>query len=245
MRDNPNPREVPMRLCRRSRPRGPGPRRGDRGQRRAGAAAGRPTPSGSPCPACWPAVTCSSRTCPAPARRRWPRRWRPASAARRTGSSSPPTCCRPTSPACRCGTSARGPSSSDPGPVFANVVVADEINRASPKTQSALLEVMEEAQVTVDGVDAPGARAVPGRGDAEPDRPGGHLPAARGAARPVPHADLASATPTWRSRRRSSPAAPAPAPPVLRPVTTPDRSSARSRPAGGPRRGRDRPATSR
>jgi MoxR-like ATPase len=38
-----------------------------------------------------------------------------------------------------------------PGPVFANVVVADEINRASPKTQSALLEVMEEAQVTVDG----------------------------------------------------------------------------------------------
>ncbi|MFC4533081.1 AAA family ATPase [Sphaerisporangium dianthi] len=38
-----------------------------------------------------------------------------------------------------------------PGPVFANVVVADEINRASPKTQSALLEVMEEDQVTVDG----------------------------------------------------------------------------------------------
>ncbi len=38
------------------------------------------------------------------------------------------------------------------GPVFANVVLADEINRASPKTQSALLEVMEERQVTVDGV---------------------------------------------------------------------------------------------
>jgi MoxR-like ATPase len=38
-----------------------------------------------------------------------------------------------------------------PGPVFANVVVADEINRASPKTQSALLEVMEERTVTVDG----------------------------------------------------------------------------------------------
>ncbi|MBV2364422.1 AAA family ATPase [Streptomonospora nanhaiensis] len=38
-----------------------------------------------------------------------------------------------------------------PGPVFANVVVADEINRASPKTQSALLEVMEEGMVTVDG----------------------------------------------------------------------------------------------
>jgi MoxR-like ATPase len=39
-----------------------------------------------------------------------------------------------------------------PGPVFANIVIADEINRASPKTQSALLECMEERQVTVDGV---------------------------------------------------------------------------------------------
>ncbi|QHT56133.1 MoxR family ATPase [Cellulomonas sp. H30R-01] len=38
------------------------------------------------------------------------------------------------------------------GPVFASVVLADEINRASPKTQAALLEVMEEGQVTVDGV---------------------------------------------------------------------------------------------
>jgi MoxR-like ATPase len=37
------------------------------------------------------------------------------------------------------------------GPVFANVVLADEINRAPPKTQSALLEAMEEGQVTVDG----------------------------------------------------------------------------------------------
>ena len=39
-----------------------------------------------------------------------------------------------------------------PGPVFANVLLADEINRATPRTQSALLEVMEEHQVTVDGV---------------------------------------------------------------------------------------------
>jgi MoxR-like ATPase len=38
-----------------------------------------------------------------------------------------------------------------PGPLFANVVLADEINRASPKTQSALLEAMEERQITVDG----------------------------------------------------------------------------------------------
>lgn len=41
------------------------------------------------------------------------------------------------------------------GPIFAEIVLADEINRASPKTQSALLEVMEEAQVTVDGVSHP------------------------------------------------------------------------------------------
>ena len=39
-----------------------------------------------------------------------------------------------------------------PGPIFANIVIGDEINRASPKTQSALLESMEEGQVTVDGV---------------------------------------------------------------------------------------------
>lgn len=39
-----------------------------------------------------------------------------------------------------------------PGPVFSNVLLADEINRATPRTQSALLEVMEEQQVTTDGV---------------------------------------------------------------------------------------------
>jgi MoxR-like ATPase len=38
-----------------------------------------------------------------------------------------------------------------PGPVFANLVLVDEINRASPKTQSALLECMQEVQVTIDG----------------------------------------------------------------------------------------------
>ena len=38
-----------------------------------------------------------------------------------------------------------------PGPIFANIVLADEINRATPKTQSGLLECMEEAQATIDG----------------------------------------------------------------------------------------------
>ncbi|MGA9275402.1 AAA family ATPase [Ilumatobacter sp.] len=43
----------------------------------------------------------------------------------------------------------------EPGPIFANVVLADEINRASPKTQSALLEAMEERQVSSDGESRP------------------------------------------------------------------------------------------
>ncbi len=88
-----------------------------------------------------------------------------------------------------------------PGAVFANIVVGDEINRASPKTQSALLECMEERQVTVDGVTYQLADAVHGDRDAEPDRDGGHLPAARGAARPVhrPHRDglPRPAAPSW------------------------------------------------
>ncbi|MBW4623778.1 MAG: MoxR family ATPase [Cyanosarcina radialis HA8281-LM2] len=54
------------------------------------------------------------------------------------------------------GTNIWNPSSREfeflPGPVFANVLLTDEINRATPRTQSALLEVMEERQVTVDGV---------------------------------------------------------------------------------------------
>ncbi len=57
------------------------------------------------------------------------------------------------------GTNIWNPSSREfefmPGPAFANVLLADEINRATPRTQSALLEVMEEKQVTVDGQPRP------------------------------------------------------------------------------------------
>ena len=88
-----------------------------------------------------------------------------------------------------------------PGAIFANVVVGDEINRASPKTQSALLESMEEGQVTVDGHDLRPARAVHRDGHPEPDRDGGHLPAARGPARPVHGADL-DGLPRRRGRGR-------------------------------------------
>ena len=45
------------------------------------------------------------------------------------------------------------------GPVFANLVLADEINRTPPKTQAALLEAMQEGQVTIDGVGASAARS--------------------------------------------------------------------------------------
>src|SRR5687767_12188299 len=46
----------------------------------------------------------------------------------------------------------RGSFEFHPGPIFHDIVLADEINRASPKTQAALLEVMEEGHVTVDGI---------------------------------------------------------------------------------------------
>lgn len=50
---------------------------------------------------------------------------------------------------------ATGEWSFSPGPVFCHILLADEINRATPKTQSALLEAMEEAQVTTDGTTRP------------------------------------------------------------------------------------------
>ena len=72
-----------------------------------------------------------------------------------------------------------------PGPIFANVILADEINRTPPKTQAALLEAMQEHQVTVGGRRHGLARAVLRAGDAEPHRAGRDVSAARGAARPV------------------------------------------------------------
>ena len=65
------------------------------------------------------------------------------------------------------------------------MMLADEINRTPPKTQAALLEAMQEHQVTAGGTDVSPARAVLRAGDAESDRAGRHLSAARGAARPL------------------------------------------------------------
>ena len=69
-----------------------------------------------------------------------------------------------------------------PGPIFANLVLADEINRATPKTQSALLEAMQEQTRHRRHHRPQAAAAVLRAGDPEPDRDGGHLPAARGRA---------------------------------------------------------------
>ena len=71
------------------------------------------------------------------------------------------------------------------GPVFTNLLLADEINRAPAKVQSALLEVMQERQVTIGRETLQGARPVPRAGDPEPDRDRGHVRAARGPGRPV------------------------------------------------------------
>ena len=57
-----------------------------------------------------------------------------------------------------------------PGPVFANIVLADEINRTTPRTQSALLEAMSEEQVSVENQTIPLAAAVHAGGHAEPGR---------------------------------------------------------------------------
>ena len=83
------------------------------------------------------------------------------------------------------------------GPVFCNFLLADEINRAPAKVQSALLEVMQERQVTIGHTTPQGARPVPRARDAEPDRVGGHLSAARGAGRPL-HAQGARRLPVPR-----------------------------------------------
>ncbi len=91
-----------------------------------------------------------------------------------------------------------------PGPVFTNVLLADEINRAPPKTQAALLEAMQERQVTIDGAHPAARAAVPGARDPEPDRVRGHLSAPRGPARPLPDPDAGRLPVRRRRVARSS-----------------------------------------
>ena len=161
------------------------------------------------------------------------RRPSPGSASR--ASSSRPTCC----PRDVTGSSIWNQRDATfefrPGPIFANVLLADEINRAPPKTQAALLEAMQERQVTIDGTTARARAAVPRPRDAEPDRVRGHLPAARGPARPLRAARRASAIPTaddeWEvlERRIDRAGRRGRAAPGRRPVDRCSRCSARSR----------------
>ncbi len=72
-----------------------------------------------------------------------------------------------------------------PGPVFGHVVLLDEMNRTPPRTQSALLEAMEEQQVSVDGESWPLPRPAPRHRHPEPGGPARHLPAGREPARPI------------------------------------------------------------
>ena len=113
------------------------------------------------------------------------------------------------------------------GPVLCNFLLADEINRAPAKVQSALLEVMQEHQVTIGGETLRGAGAVPRARDPEPDRVRGHLPAARGADGPLPDEDPRG-LPVARARRRRRGAAP-------RGAARGERAAERRRPARLPR----------
>ena len=69
------------------------------------------------------------------------------------------------------------------GPIFANLLLADEINRAPAKVQSALLEAMQERQVTIAGKTDRLPEPLHGHGDAESHRAGRHVSAARSAGR--------------------------------------------------------------
>ena len=71
------------------------------------------------------------------------------------------------------------------GPIFTQICLADEINRATPKTQSAMLETMQEGSITVGRQLLQAQAAVLRHGHAKPDRAGRHLSAARSPARPL------------------------------------------------------------
>ena len=76
------------------------------------------------------------------------------------------------------------------GPLFANVILADELNRTTPRTQAALLESMQEGQVTVEGVTHRLPRPMMVIGEPVAVRWAGNLPADRGAERPFPAARM-------------------------------------------------------
>ena len=138
------------------------------------------------CAVSWPRAISWSRTTPGWARRPWPRRW-PGPSASRFGRVQ---FTADLLPADVTGAMVFDRDSGQilfrPGPVFTNILLADELNRASPKAQSALLESMEEHQVSADGVSHPLPQPVHGDRHPEPLRRGGDVSAPPQPTRPVP-----------------------------------------------------------
>ena len=132
------------------------------------------------------------------------------------------------------------------GPIFTHLLLADEINRAPPKTQAALLEAMQERQVTTDGVTRPLRAPVPRPRDPESDRVRRHLSAPRGAARPLPAPHRVRLS--RRGRRVGDAGAPHRAPRGRSRADPGDRPADAARDAGGggarPRRSHPSGATS-
>ena len=87
------------------------------------------------------------------------------------------------------------------GPIFTNVLLADEINRTPPKTQAALLQAMQEKEVTAGGKTYRARAAVLRPGHAEPDRSGRHLSAARGPEGPLPAQHVHQVSDSWPRRK--------------------------------------------
>ena len=134
----------------------------------------------------------------------------------------------------------RGKVEFRPGPVFANIVLGDEINRAPPKTQSALLEAMQEPQVTIDGDDARAAR--PSWWSRPRTRSSSRAPtrcprhsstasasASRSATRPATTSARWSLD-GWRAARTTSPSHRSPTPPASSPSSRPSSRSTSTRP---------------
>ena len=122
-----------------------------RSSRSSGSSSARTCSSSGCWSGCSPRATCCSRACPAS-----PRRWRSRrsprwSAARSRASSSPPTWCPPTSSVPASTGQGKEEFDIELGPVVVNFLLADEINRAPAKVQSALLEVMAERKISIGG----------------------------------------------------------------------------------------------
>ena len=158
-----------------------------------------------------------------------------------TASSSPRTSCPRTSSAreiLQTPTTAQREFEFAPGPIFANLILADEINRTPPKTQAALLEAMQEHQVTVGG-DAPLDEPFIVFATQNPIEHEGTYPAARGPARPLllraPHRLPEHGRGRGRSSRHHRPRSPGPRCSSAR---------RRARPPGGRHRRCPSPSTS-